>query len=283
MQIAPRYGDVPIITIDGAHDDQRETLVRQRRRLLAELSSLDDAQWAAPTRCDGWTTLDVVNHLITTDGFWLSSIAAGLAGTPSTVLAGFDPKATPAQLADAMRSQAPATSLAQLMDATEALCRAVEALDDDGWRTRAEAPPGHLPIRLVVHHALWDGWVHERDVLLPLGIDPVEEVDEIRASLRYSAALGPALALAAGAAGTGSLGLDVLDGAPIAVEVDDAVHVRDGAAGPGALVLEGRAVDLLEILSVRAPMPHDPPPEQRWLVAGLADVFESGTSAAAPS
>src|SRR5690349_2570995 len=130
MQLSPRYGAAPIITIDGPVDDQRQTLVRQRRRLLAELAALDEAQWAAPTRCDGWTTLDVVNHLITTDGFWVSSIQAGLAGTPSTVLATFDPKATPALLADAMRSQSPATSLAQLTDASESLCRAIESLDD---------------------------------------------------------------------------------------------------------------------------------------------------------
>ncbi|MEN3272557.1 MAG: hypothetical protein V7636_1318 [Actinomycetota bacterium] len=38
MQLSPRYGGAPIITLDGAIDDQRETLARQRRRLLAELA-----------------------------------------------------------------------------------------------------------------------------------------------------------------------------------------------------------------------------------------------------
>jgi len=283
MQISPRYGGAPIITLDGAVDDQRDTLIRQRRRLLATLAELDDAQWGSPSRCDGWTTLDVVNHLITTDGFWVSSIEAGLAGTPSTVLATFDPKATPALLADAMRSQTPATSLAQLVDASEALCRVVASLDDHGWQTIAEAPPGHLPIRLVVHHALWDGWVHERDVLLPLQLVPDEEPDEMRASLRYAAALGPGLVLAAGAAGEGCLAIDVTDGSPFVVEVDDTVHVRDGEAPDDALVLRGSAVELLEIISVRAPLPIDPPPHQRWLVSGLSDVFESGAPAGRPT
>ena len=30
-------------------------------------------------------------------------------------------------------------------------------------------------MRLLASHALWDGWVHERDIALPLGLTPPEE------------------------------------------------------------------------------------------------------------
>ena len=56
----------------------------------------------------------------------------------------------------------------------------------------AEAPPGHIAIGLVAIHALWDSWVHERDMLIPLGLDPVVDDAEMEACLVYAAALGPA-------------------------------------------------------------------------------------------
>jgi uncharacterized protein (TIGR03083 family) len=255
--------------------------VRQRRRLVAALAALDDDQWHTPSRCEGWTAQDVVNHLVVTDGFWLSSIDAGLAGAPSRVLAGFDPKATPAALADAMRALPPEESLAQLVAAADALCAAVEALDERGWSAIAEAPPGHLPVRLLAHHALWDGWVHERDIFLPLGIAPDEEPDEVRSSLRYAAALGPGFALSTTPDARGSLVLEVIGGERVVVDVDGSVRVSDGAAvAEGALVLRGTAVELLEVLSIRAPMTFEVPPDQRWLVAGLAEVFETDGGAA---
>ena len=37
----------------------------------------------------------------------------------------------------------------------------------------------------VLHHALWDAWIHERDVLLPLGVSPTEEPDEVAALLDW--------------------------------------------------------------------------------------------------
>ena len=85
------------------------------------------------------------------------------------------------------------------MASTEALCRQFETLDDGGWSTLAEAPHGHVTISAMALHALWDSWVHERDILLPLGLAPEHHDDEVAASLRYAAALGPAFALSRGA------------------------------------------------------------------------------------
>jgi uncharacterized protein (TIGR03083 family) len=279
VQISPRYDGEPIIELDGAVDDVHAPFVRQRRRLLATLSSLDDAQWKTASRCEGWTVHDVVNHLIVTDGFWLRSMEAGLTGTPSRFLVGFDPKETPAQLAEGMRAQSTVDSLAQLRDAVGALLDLVGGLDDAGWQTIAEAPPGHLPIRLLAHHALWDSWVHERDIVLPVGIAPTEEDDEIRCGLRYAAALGPGFALSTTPDARGRLVLEVADAEPVVIDVDGIVRVRDGGDVPAeAVVLRGTATQLLESVSVREPLDAEIEPDRRWLVAGLAEVFEVGTA-----
>lgn len=275
MQIMPRYDGPPIITVAGGNE-VGEAFVRQRRRLHATLAELSDDAWRVQSRCDGWTVQDVAAHLAGVNRFWHGSITAGLAGTPTRLLAGFDPKATPAAMVDAVRSAAPAETLAEVVESGEALCDAVEALDDERWSTIAEAPAGHLPIRVLVHHALWDCWVHERDVVLPLGLAVSEDADEVMACLRFVAALGPAFALAAGTATAATLVLETTEPeACVVVEVSDHVAVHDRPAADGTVVLRGAAVDLVEALSARAPLRHAVPADHRWLVATLAEVFET--------
>jgi uncharacterized protein (TIGR03083 family) len=276
VQIAPRYDGPPIIAIDGAPGDVRDAFIRQRARLDETLASFTDEQWRTQSRCDEWTAQGVVAHLVGTNQFWSASIAAGLKGSPTRRLgAGFDPKATPAALVEAMQSLSPAETYAQLHESNVALLALAESLDDAGWSTIAEAPPGHLPIRLVAHHALWDAWVHERDILLPLGITPVEEDDEVLACLRYGVALGPAFSLSRDVEARGTLVADVTEPNEriVATVADGEVRVSTGDAA-GDAVLTGRAVDVLEQLSIRTPFP--PVAERgRWLVAGLAEVFET--------
>jgi hypothetical protein len=60
----------------------------------------------------------------------------------------------------------------------------------------------------------------------------------------------------------------------IVVDVGPVVTVYDDPAVVGDVVLRGDAVDLLETLSVRKPLGGQVPEEYRWLLAGLADVFE---------
>jgi uncharacterized protein (TIGR03083 family) len=276
MQISPRYDAEPIVRLDGAPHAIRAPFLRQRRRFAKTLAALSPEQWAAPSRCDGWRVQDVVAHLTGTDQFWNLSIASGLAGAPTRILTRFDPKATPAAMVDAVCDASPTDTLAAYVEMNEAVCATVESLDAAGWEAIAESPAGHVPIAAVLHHALWDSWVHERDVLLPLGISHDEEADEIIASVRYAAALGPTLALQSGTSKGGTLALALTaPDARVIVTVDDDVRVIDGDAPDGALVLSGSAIEVLEALSVRAPWRQPIPDDKAWLLAGLVDVFES--------
>lgn len=276
MKISPRYDGEPLVSLDGPADAIAVPLVRQRRRFAAALSTLTPEQWETPSRCEGWRVQDVAAHLAGVDRFWHHMIQSGLAGTPTRFLADFDPKVTPASLVDAVRARSPQETLAELVEASTTLCDDIESLDGDGWRAIGESPAGHVTMTTLAHHALWDCWVHERDVLLPLGLTPEEQPDEIIASLRYAAALGPMFSLQAGSDRTGALGVDVHDpDARFVVTVDEEVQVRYDAAPPGALVLTGSAVDVLEALSMRAPWSQPIPAGDAWLVSGLAEVFET--------
>ncbi len=180
-------------------------------------------------------------------------------------------------MVDAERGKSPAQTLVEIDRSSSALCDLVADLPDSAWSMLAESPAGHVSVAAVVQHALWDAWVHERDVVLPLGLTPVEEDDEVLASLQYAAAVNAGFGLMAGIAVPATLLLEVTDPtARIAVTVGDAVHttslVEDVPAD--AVVLAGRAVDLTEMLSTRLPLDQPVPADKRWLVSGLAEMFE---------
>jgi uncharacterized protein (TIGR03083 family) len=275
MQIHPRYDGTPIITIADA-PSVTPAFFRQRRRLASTLASLGDDGWRSPSRCDDWTVRDVAAHLAMTNRFWHGSITAGLAGSPTRMLTGFDPRATPAAMVDAARSATPSETLAELIDSGDALCTLVDALVGEEWSMIADTPPGHVPIGVLVHHALWDGWVHERDIALPLGLPVAEEPDEVIACVRFVAAFGPALALTSGTAAPAVLVLETTEpDGRVVVEVTDHVAVGDRAAPAPTLVLRDRAVHLVEALSARASLGHDVTAEHRWLVGAVGEVFES--------
>lgn len=115
------------------------------------------------------------------------------AGTPTRVLAAFDPATTPPSMANGMSSLTTRQVFDQFVSTTDALLDSVAGLTDEQWTTVAESPAGHVPIRLLVQHALWDSWVHERDVAIPLGITAAIENDELQSCLQYAAAIGPVL------------------------------------------------------------------------------------------
>lgn len=276
MLITPRYDGPPLLAIDGPAEDVHEPLLRQRRRMELVLERLTDEQWKSASRCDGWSVQDVIAHLIGTNRFWSGSIIAGLAGSPTRVLVGFDPAATPSLMVEPMRSMSPAETLEQFVDSNRGIFDAVESLDHAGWSTLAESPVGHVSVRLVANHALWDAWIHERDIVLPLGLAPTEEVDEVVACLRYAAAIGPTFVLSRDPDRRGALVVVATEpDVRFVIDVGSTVDVHDGEPPDDAARVAGRAVDLVESLSIRAPLVRSADAASQWLFDGLADVFDT--------
>ena len=275
MKLTPRYDGPTILTFTEPAGDLSVPLLRQRRRFARVLEGLDAAQWAAPTRCDAWSVQDVVSHLASVDGYWALSAAAALRGEPTRFLEGFDPVTVPEELVDGQRGQSPAEVLAAYRAGVEAFADVVTGLDDAQWAMPAEAPPGHVPLHVMVRHALWDAWVHERDALLPLGLTPDVERDELQASLEYAAAIGPVFNIIVGSPRQGVLALVGADpDVEVVLEIDDTVTVRGGPVPTGAVVLEGPSVALLEALSLRAPFPRPVAETDQWMLTGLAVAFD---------
>lgn len=270
------YGAEPIIRMEGVVVDPAAPLLRQRRRLANLVAGLDDEQWSTSSRCQGWSVQDVVAHLVTVNEFWALSITSGASGSPTRYLEKFDPVETPAQLVDALRSYTSAETLDRFLQSNDALASAVTSLDTPSWSALAEAPPGHLSIRLVGLHALWDSWIHERDIALPLGLPTDEEGDEICASLAYVSALGAAFRLLSGSSRTASVEVRGIDpDTRFMVEIDSTVFVHGGPRPHESVTIKGKSVQLLEALSARTSFPVEIDESERWLLDGLTTAFRS--------
>jgi uncharacterized protein (TIGR03083 family) len=276
VQASPRYEGPVIISMTGPADDQLVPVTRQRRRLETLAAGLNADQWAAASRCQAWSVQDVVAHVVGVNTFWLASTLAGLGGAPTRILVGFDPATTPARMVAGMRDLAPEEVLDQLVASNDGFLGVLAALDHSGWSTLAESPVGHVPLRLIAQHALWDTWIHERDIALALGFTPDQEADEIGSCLRYAGALSPTFALTTGQRFSDDVfGLQATDPElSLVLDVGESVSVRDGDVPTEAPCLRGDAVTLVEALSLRIPLPATSPAEWRRLLAGLAGAFD---------
>ena len=178
MRITPRYDGAALINVDAVVRSPSTALVRQRARLAQSLRGLSTEEWNTPSRCGGWTIQDVVEHLVGVNRFWSLSIQAGLRGEPTRLLASFDPVRVPAAMVEAARGASASATLDSFQATNAELGTLVGSLTDADWDQLAEAPPGHVAIRAVALHALWDSWVHERDILVPLSRQQAVEFDE---------------------------------------------------------------------------------------------------------
>jgi uncharacterized protein (TIGR03083 family) len=275
--LTPRYDGPPILAFDGQADDVLAPLVRQRRRLEQLLAGLDQEQWAAPSRCEGWRVQDVVAHLIVVNAFWATSVRAGRRGEPTRILTGFDPAESPPQLIEGMTGLQPVEVLDRFVASDDGFLAALDGLDAAGWATLAESPPGWVPVRVLCLHALWDCWVHERDIVAPIGLPAVTEDDEVRACARYAAALSPAFAVSRDEPVGDRYGVVTHDPEDAFVlVVGDGVQVCPGPVPEDVPVLAGDAVEVVEALSMRAPLPAGAPEAWRSLRhGGVATAFDA--------
>ncbi len=143
-----------MIRLEGSPSGIAAPTLRQRRRLADTLTTFADEQWAHPSRCAGWSNRDVIVHLDSTNTFWAFSISAGLRGEPTRFLSTFDPVARRPNSWPHPRDLPAGEVLDRFLASNEALADLLMALDDEQWSATAEAPPGHLSVSAVAHHAL---------------------------------------------------------------------------------------------------------------------------------
>ena len=253
---------------------------QQRRRLADTLAGFDESQWNTPSRCEEWSVRDVIAHLTSTNQFWTASISSARSGSPTRMLTAFDPVATPAAIVDTTRHLTTAEVLDGYRASVEQLAALLADLSPEAWSRLGESPAGHVQLRAVALHALWDAWTHERDIMLPLGLEQVLDEEEIRAGLIYASVISPILLATQGSIRTGTMAVEgTAPRVSLLVELGATVTVRDRRPADEAdAELHGSAVDLIEGLTLRTPLDPGLAQEHQWMLGALADAFKQAVS-----
>ena len=216
---------------------------RHLRRFAGEIAQLDGDVLKAQSRCDKWTVADVLRHLCDVDS-WMLTLWSG--GRPP--FTSFDPNTTPHEFVLKRRDIADARVRDDFVASSEQLAAAVEAGGPERWGEPSISPVGFVPWWLSALHVFYDSWVHERDALLPIGVEPPVLDDEATPVLTYSLAL-------AGTFGRNELDT-VVGGVHLVAGRQPVVATPVGPLGSGAGALidavNGRA-DLDEVLAGEDP------------------------------
>lgn len=148
-------------------------LADQHAELEAILADLDQRDWEAPSRCDGWTVSDVVLHLAQTDEMALASVQGRFAEYLDSVARRIEPTADvdagAALMVASERGAPPAEVHARWLDGSTALRSALAECDPG---TRVPWVAGELSARTLATTRLAEAWIHTGDVAYAFGAQP---------------------------------------------------------------------------------------------------------------
>jgi uncharacterized protein (TIGR03083 family) len=229
-----------------------DSLERHRGRLIGSLEGLSATEWRAPSRCAGWSVADVVGHLR-----WGTEVGVELLrrveqGSDDRLFEGFDSRLTPRSALEPLRGRHPAEHLAAVRDGTTTLLAVARDLAARGVEEEADTPLGWVPWPLAVNHLLWDSWLHERDVLVPLDGAPDPDPVEVRLVGSYQLVLLGAMLAGVGMRCRVDLRLEGAGGGAYRLTAGDEVvidHPEEPPAEGGCIA--GDAVTVIEAMSGR--------------------------------
>jgi uncharacterized protein (TIGR03083 family) len=210
---------------------------RHRRRFGASVATLDERSLATQSRCSKWSVADVLRHGCDVDS-WIQAVWTG----KPLPFASFDPVVLPNEFVIAARSVPDLDVRDRYVVSSEMMAADVEGSDSTRWGLPAVTPIGFVPWWLSVLHVCYDSWLHERDVLLPLGVDVPVETEEALPVLAYTLALAglviaePTDVVVAGVRlVVGSAPVRVSPSASGLDPAADVGHVIDALSGRGAV------------------------------------------------
>ena len=189
-----RHGKLLLRTV-GECDLDPERLLdvfgEQRHRFVAVLQGFRPDDWAAPTRCADWSAHEVIRHLCDANAI---AVSAGTDDRKLDVSAGFDPRTTPCGWLTASAGESPDATLGRFVATTEELLLLGRDRLGDSGRFDVRLPYGPMDWTVLVLHAFWDSWIHERDVLLARGADHPTDDDATLYATSYGLFIAAAVA-----------------------------------------------------------------------------------------
>lgn len=148
------------------------------------LSSLPADQWSSASLCPAWDISGVVIHLV--------AVEEMLLGSPPSAFADNLPFDRVVTASEEMSRLDPAALLDRFREVTAARRAELAALGADGFETAVMTPVGPGTYGRFMDVRVFDHWVHEHDMRLPLGLPAHESgpaaeraIDEIEMSLPY--------------------------------------------------------------------------------------------------
>jgi len=247
-----------------------EVFGEQRQRFVAVLEGFGPGDWAAPTRCADWSAHDVVRHLCDCNAVG-NAVVAGTDDRTLDITAGFNPRITPRGWLAASAGEPPGATLSRFVATTEQMLAFLRARLAQSRGFDVPLPYGPMDWTVLLLHAFWDSWIHERDVLLARGTDHPTDGDATVYAAAYGLFIAAAVASMFGAhlqekltlgGGGGVFDLDCRDGVTLTV-------TRATSAGPPA----ADVTDALAGRAQTAAVLGDLPASSRAALSRLADFF----------
>jgi uncharacterized protein (TIGR03083 family) len=148
------------------------------------IDDLTPEQWATPSLCEGWAVRDVVIHL--------GAIEYLLSGEAPGSMTDSVPFAKAGEWMNRVGDLDDAALLAAYREVIDTRRAEVAALTPEDLAVLSMTPVGPGTVGRFVDIRVFDYWVHEQDVRIPLGIPGHEDgpaaelaIDEIQGSLPY--------------------------------------------------------------------------------------------------
>lgn len=157
-------------------------LADQHAELAGLLSSLDEPDWERPSRCEGWTVVDVVLHLAQTDEMAIASVD----GRYSEVIDQLTSDLPPAESVDHAVDLLVVSERGQPGTAVRARWRASadtlrEMLSSADPRLRVPWVAGEFTVRTLTVTRLAETWIHTGDIAeaFDTAFEPTDRLEHI--------------------------------------------------------------------------------------------------------
>jgi uncharacterized protein (TIGR03084 family) len=147
-------------------------LSAQHAALRSILDGLDDDQWLAQSRCEGWDVGDVVVHLAQSDEMAIGSAEGRYGEVFAQLTEGLAPTGSIDEGAAAMVARQRDVPVSDIRERwSTAASGLVETLDSMDLSTRVMWVAGELSARSMATTRLAEAWIHSGDIAGGLGIE----------------------------------------------------------------------------------------------------------------